>query len=64
MAREVEVLAASVALGGRASCGMLLPIGGAAMLGAPFLRTEAYAVLELRLLDVASPGSAPTESAL
>ena len=56
-------LAASVALGGRASCGMLVPIGGAAMLGAPIPRAEAYAILELQLLDVSQPGATSKEGA-
>ena len=60
MWREVEVLAASVALGGRASCYMRAPVGGAAMLGAPFRRAEVDATLELQLVDVSPPGVTPT----
>ena len=56
VAREVEVLASSVALAGRASCAMLVPVGGAAMLGAPFPRAEVDATLELHLLYVAAAG--------
>jgi hypothetical protein len=64
VAREVEALAASVAVGGRASCGMLVPAGGAAMLAAPFSRGEPYAILELQLLDVTPPGATSKEGAV
>jgi len=61
--REVEVLATSVALGGRASCYMRAPVGGAAMLGAPFPRAEVDVTLELQLVDVSPPGPASNASA-
>ena len=63
MWREVEVLAAAVALGGRASCYMRTPVGGAAMLGAPFERAEVDAKLKLQLVDVSPPGALSTPSA-